>query len=405
MCIATYAIFLFLSVARGEQAYDAPPQCLNDASSTAPECSHALLQFVHTRQKGSDSSPPDENEVFKEEDPGISAVELGSPAKPGNVVVATTVDCDAQARACAGKPGCSCDTVCPCSQQRSKKATIVPKMVKHLAPAPAPVQQEEEVEEAPAPAPVTRAVEPSGPGCNPVCRWKCEQADCDQACTPVCSQPKCETRCRKSTKGCGLVCNEPECHTTCPERQCPTKECPACQTTCSKPVCRLKCPQMQNCKAVCAQPNCKWQCKNSNCPPPKCKMVCAAPKKCNMQSAGEDLPSLQPGEVSVKSFVAPVRGTKLDPSKATETEDEEEDNSTVSTTTEKPAKKTTTTTEADTTTTEAEEEEADNSTNSTVLMTAKQPAQMLQMELSVNEDYVDSHGTLQHRIVKLPVLA
>eukprot|EP00747_Dinoflagellata_sp_TGD_P100515 gnl/TRDRNA2_/TRDRNA2_168056_c0_seq1.p1 gnl/TRDRNA2_/TRDRNA2_168056_c0~~gnl/TRDRNA2_/TRDRNA2_168056_c0_seq1.p1 ORF type:complete len:363 (-),score=67.41 gnl/TRDRNA2_/TRDRNA2_168056_c0_seq1:313-1401(-) len=352
LCVATCVLLSCFYLQLGRVVCDPSAQmCDGQASSTA---SHALLQFAQRGAKVSIPSPLDGHEEFKE-DVGIKAVELGSSATPGRLVSAKTVDCEAQARACSGDPNCQCDTVCPCAQKPS--AEVMPEEV---------IEEEEEPEEA-------AAVQPSGTGCSPTCKYKCEEAACDQACSPICSQPRCETRCRKNTKGCGLICNQPECHTTCPARQCPTKECPACTTTCSKPVCRLQCSQKQDCKSVCAHPNCEWKCEKKSCPPPKCKLQCTAPKHCNMQGAGKDLPALEPGEVSVKSFIAPVRSTRLSSNQTYEAEQEEE-----------------------------EEDEGDDEVKTTTM-----PAQPLasNLELSVKEDFMESDGNLQHRMVTLPVLA
>merc|ERR1719386_388062 len=105
-----------------------------------------------------------------------------------------------------------------------------------------------------------------------------------------------------------MECDEPHCAVVCPHASCPSETCAECQTTCSEPMCKLQCPHTQPCHNVCEHPSCEWKCSApTSCPAPQCHMVCETPKNC-MGSTYEKLPPLSPGEMSVKSFTAPVEG-------------------------------------------------------------------------------------------------
>merc|ERR1719482_1115803 len=90
-----------------------------------------------------------------------------------------------------------------------------------------------------------------GDDCHPKCQWKCDSPVCNQVCEPICEPPKCSTRCQ--------------------------------ELGCSK--CQIKCTNPQPvCESVCEEPICDWKChRPSNCPKPKCALVCEKSPHCQEQ--------------------------------------------------------------------------------------------------------------------------
>lgn len=137
--------------------------------------------------------------------------------------------------------------------------------------------------------------------CNPVCRWTCDNAVCEEVCAPLCEPPRCETRCRAfDTSQCTESCSEPQCTVTCPNSRCEKTHCSGCFTSCQKPSCFLNCSShAQSCDTVCEDPVCEWDCqKPATCPAPRCKMQCDMPKACATRSV-EPLKPAADGETVV----------------------------------------------------------------------------------------------------------
>merc|ERR1719201_589010 len=63
--------------------------------------------------------------------------------------------------------------------------------------------------------------------------------------------------------------------------------CPECDTVCKDPLCHTECSNPQPvCESVCEEPVCDWKChRPSNCPKPKCALVCEKSPHCQEQPA------------------------------------------------------------------------------------------------------------------------
>ena len=110
-----------------------------------------------------------------------------------------------------------------------------------------------------------------GESCHPQCRYACDDPVCNATCAPVCVVSECifENTCDYS----------PVCTVRCPEDQCESDSCPACETIC-EPSTHLECGD-----PLCNALNCSWACeKPTNCPLPRCELVCERPA-CEYSSA------------------------------------------------------------------------------------------------------------------------
>lgn len=61
---------------------------------------------------------------------------------------------------------------------------------------------------------------------------------------------------------------------------CPSDSCPQCETVCDPPQCfNQQTYQMYHgCQNLCEATNCGWECsKPTNCPQPKCELMCEQP--------------------------------------------------------------------------------------------------------------------------------
>lgn len=107
-----------------------------------------------------------------------------------------------------------------------------------------------------------------------------------QVCEPICEPPKCSTRCQElGCSKCQIKCNKPECEVRCPVKHCEKGRCPECDTVCKDPLCHTECTNPQPvCESVCEEPVCDWKChRPSNCPKPKCALVCEKSPHCQEQ--------------------------------------------------------------------------------------------------------------------------
>jgi len=73
-------------------------------------------------------------------------------------------------------------------------------------------------------------------------------------------------------------------------KHCEVGACPECDTVCKDPLCHTECSNPEpECESVCEEPVCDWKChRPSNCPKPKCALVCEKSPHCQEQPEEEE---------------------------------------------------------------------------------------------------------------------